>query len=921
VRSLQDAFDALVDLPPKDRESRLRAFGLSPSEHLALQAMLDADAGGSSIVDIPIADAIDRLCIGEHLSERAIGSKVGSFRIVELIGEGGSSVVFRAERAAGTGSQWVALKMLRAGMFSPSAERRFRREHTLLAQLNHPNIARLIEGGVSDGGIPYIAMELVEGEAITLAAARRALGLEARLRLFSRLCRTVGAAHAALIVHRDLKPSNVLVDASGELKIVDFGIAKLLHTDQGEEPTQTISLTPEYAAPEQFHRGHQTVAVDVYALGIMLGELVTGTRARGRAPSSVVAESGDAISNGLPPRQTLQRRLRGDIDAIVAMASAENPAHRYPSVEALAADVDRWLAAQPVLARPPSTWYRMGKFFERHRAGVVLTAVLTLSILGSLAIAIAQRAAAVREAANARAEAARADSMRDFMFEAFAEAEPRTPRDGPATVLDVVARALVASRSAGGADVRARLELRTRLVEVLQAQGDLDGARNLLVELKDEATRSLGMSHVLTLSILELVARNSMLRGDFAAARAEVDEALLHSGTRPSEARVMLLATSAVIATKERALERALAEARHAVALVRTLDDPELQKTTLNDLGVVLLSTDNIAEAATVYEEVLALNQSIHGTQHRNVATTKAALARVYRRLGDLDRAEELARGAIAIDHAIYPDDDWHLTTHLNALMLVLRSKGDLHGAFDTAREAFRIASITLGDDHPETVNAQYGVGTLAAMLDDYGSAAPLLRNALMGSQLKFGASHRETAIPRAWYGFVIAMGGNAAEGIPELERAIADLEALTYPDPDNLSLAIEKRIHAALHAGDGATAMQWVSRLERYSSPTPATPAHWVGNVDMLRGAALLASHRATEAVDALRRAGQSIDAATHIDPRIRVEQRLLLASALLAAGDQTRATTIAAAARERMQELMFVPRRLKLLEAALPK
>jgi eukaryotic-like serine/threonine-protein kinase len=902
---LRALFEACSDLDQDARAAFLREQDIDGELRALLDAMLLADARVEDVFEIPASAWAEQLAPIASEIEAMVGTTIGGFHISALLGHGGSAVVFRAERQVAGAIQTVALKLLRNGLFSSEAQRRFRREQSILTQLSHPNIAHLIDAGISTAGIPFIAMELVDGLTLTDYAERQTLTLPERLHLLADLGRAVDAAHRALIVHRDLKPSNVLVNAEGQVKVLDFGIAKLLG-DEAETATQHISLTPGYAAPEQYRSGAVSTAVDVYALGVIAAELLIGARL---GPDAVLPREGDHIDSA----RRRWRLLDSDLTTLLRTALASEPAQRYASARHFADDIEHYLRDEPIAAHAPSRSYRARKFFARNRLAVVVSSAFVLALMVALG-------AALWQARIARAEAARADSMRDFMFDAFAEAEPSVPRDGPVTVLDAVRRAIVGSRSKTGTDVRARLELRARLAQVLQRQGDIDGAGALLDETFAEATATLGSEDELTYEISVLKAKNAIAAGQFDAARLQIDALLRRQRDDRDERGVELLSLSAVLATKVRERERALDEGRRAVAWARSIGDAELLRQTLNDFAIVLLSVDALPEAVSVFEELLTLNRTLFGEQHQKVANVQAGLARAYRRLGDLDRAEAAARAAIAIDREIYPGDNWNTALHLNSLMMALDFKGDLNGALEASREALRINRITLGDDHPDTLIALYGLGSLEIKRESYAAAVPLLQEALIGSERQFGAPHWGTAVRRAHYGFALAMSGAVDAGTQELERAIADFEALDDPDLDKLSAAIEKRIRLALHAGEGSMALHWIARLERYSADAPVQRASWPGNVDCLRGEALLALHDVPGALQALTRAGVLMDAATDVAPPLRAEHSVLLATALSANGTNQQVTTQARAARQYLSKLQYVPRRLVALEAALP-
>jgi serine/threonine-protein kinase len=415
-------FEAALALPRAERAAWLAEQCRDEAQREQVLRLLAADDGDEHVLDEPFDQLLGR--VGEVAAPPPAlpqGTTVGDYTLIERLGEGGYSVVYRAEREQAGVRQVVALKLLHRGLHTPDEQRRFRDERRALAQLRHPGIARLIEGGVTAAGVPYIALELVEGEPITEYARTRKLDLHARLRLFVAACQAVEAAHRALIVHRDLKPSNVLVTRDGEVKLLDFGIAKLLDAGDDATRTQRQALTPAYAAPEQFALGQVTTATDVYALGVLLGELVTGQR---RAPgdthtpsSRVGADTDEAL---LPaPARVVRRQLRGDLDNIVLKATAAEPERRYASAGAFADDVERHLAGQPVQAHPPSRWYRARKFVARHRGGVAGSALFVLSILAALAVALWQAQRAELEARRAQVQARRAEAVQAFLGDVF----------------------------------------------------------------------------------------------------------------------------------------------------------------------------------------------------------------------------------------------------------------------------------------------------------------------------------------------------------------------------------------------------------------------------------------------------------------------------------------------------------------------
>jgi eukaryotic-like serine/threonine-protein kinase len=377
-----------------------------------VERLLAADQRAGAFIEAP---AISPAPVWTDTEESWAGRRIGPYRVVREIGRGGMGAVYLAERADGQYQQRVALKLIKRGMDTEQVLARFRAERQILASLDHPNIARLLDGGSTEQGVPFFAMEYIEGEPIDAYAARRELSVEDRLRLFLPVCGAVAYAHQHLVVHRDIKPLNILVTPEGAPKLLDFGIAKVLQ--DGAEETSTVTgmrlLTPEYASPEQVEGRHATTVSDVYALGVVLYELLTGRlpyRFRSRTPLDVV----EAVRTTDPERpsavggsEKLRRRLRGDLDTILLTALRKEPDRRYPSVEQLATDLRRHLDGLPVRARPDTFGYRAGKFVRRNRVSVAAGIVVVLALLGGT-VATAYQARQAR-AAQARAERRFAD--------------------------------------------------------------------------------------------------------------------------------------------------------------------------------------------------------------------------------------------------------------------------------------------------------------------------------------------------------------------------------------------------------------------------------------------------------------------------------------------------------------------------------
>lgn len=419
-QEVSEHLDRVLDMPELERNGYVEALTRSdPQTGTLLARLLSAHR----------AQAYDRFLSGSAplIAESAstsqfVGQHLGAYVIEAEIGHGGMGSVWRARRADGRFEGVVAVKFLRTAWLGSAGEQRFKLEGLLLARLDHPHIARLLDAGLFEGHQPYLILEYVEGEPIDAYCARHALGLQSRLRLFLDVLGAVNHAHTHLVVHRDIKPGNILVTREGTVKLLDFGIAKLLQSEDRAELTQAgaYALTPEYASPEQLLGEPVTTATDVYALGLVLYNLLTGAHPRA-ARQLAGHELVRAVLNEELPQPSAAvssrasaRALAGDLDNIVAKALKNNPSERYASAAALADDLQRYLRYQPITARADTLGYRFGKFVQRNRGSVVTGFAIAIGLVGVTAFALVQMSEARRQRDAARAEFLKAEAANDF---------------------------------------------------------------------------------------------------------------------------------------------------------------------------------------------------------------------------------------------------------------------------------------------------------------------------------------------------------------------------------------------------------------------------------------------------------------------------------------------------------------------------
>jgi non-specific serine/threonine protein kinase/serine/threonine-protein kinase len=417
--TLKDIFHAARELQPAERPAFLeKACGADEQLRREIEALLESDrAADRFIADPPAGLAAELFGGAEALSD--VGRMVGQYKLLECVGAGGMGAVYLAERADQQFQMQVAIKLIKRGMDTASVLRRFQHERQILASLEHPNIARLLDGGTTEDAVPYFVMEYIKGHRIDRYAEEHRLSISERLELFRQVCGAVSYAHQHLVVHRDLKPSNILVTPAGVPKLLDFGIAKIIQPNDSTEALPTMTavpiMTPEYASPEQIEGVPATTLSDVYSLGAVLYELLTGCppyRLQNRSPQEI----GKAIStaqiekpSAAVTRSEDARLLRGDLDNIVRMAMRKETARRYRSVEQFSEDIRRHLAGRPVVAQPDTLSYRAAKFLRRNRLGVSAAALLLLTLVGGIVATAWQAHKARVHEQRARAEQARAE--------------------------------------------------------------------------------------------------------------------------------------------------------------------------------------------------------------------------------------------------------------------------------------------------------------------------------------------------------------------------------------------------------------------------------------------------------------------------------------------------------------------------------
>jgi eukaryotic-like serine/threonine-protein kinase len=805
-------FGDALERPPADRLAFLEeACGEDRELLVAVRELLadEAEAGrviGESVTAFA-SDVIEsfRQAVGSSEDDALVGRPVGPYRLMARIGRGGMGAVYLAERADGQFDKRVALKVVKRGMDTDEILRRFYFERRILASLEHPNIARLYDGGATDDGRPYLVMELVEGETITAYADARRLTVDQRLDLFLAVCLAVQHAHQKLVVHRDIKPSNIMVAADGTAKLLDFGVAKLLDDDAVDSPrtgTGLRILTPDYAAPEQIRGEPVTTATDVYALGAVLYELLTGRRpfapgsgagashlpgsAREPAwPSAAVGREGaSAVLRGTTSER-LRRRLAGDLDVVVLKALAPEPSDRYMSAQQLGDDLARHRAGLPVTARRPTASYRTRKFVRRHRTGVAAGGIVVLALLTGLGVAAWQGRQAVRERDAARQARELAEQVSTFLVDLFDSADPLgggADRTDTLRVRDMVDRGAVRIHDELLGQPRLQAEILAVMGRVYTNLGAYDEATEMLTATLDLQRAAGEPAHrrAMPLALLAGVAKE---KGEFERADS-LFAGVLHiydaAGTPPDSLYIANLSERGGMRAFLGDYDNARAMHERALALIARdrVSTGRLYGRVVNNLAMLDYDLGDYAGAETSFRAVYAIERELLRPGHPTLASALNNVASSVHYQGRYDEAEPLYQEAVALARDAFGDTHPTVGMYLQNLATLFDDQGRLEEARPVYDQAVSAHESGLGRTNVHTAMLLRNFAINRHALGAYGQAEALLREAIGSLTASVGPEHLYTGLAAASLGRVLTSTGRLAEAEGEFDRAMRILEA-----------------------------------------------------------------------------------------------------------------------------------------------
>ncbi len=764
-----------LDVPPADRGEWLRqACGDDDELRALVSSLFESHAQAGDFLADPTVPppAPEARPPGRH----APGNCIDRYRLIEVIGEGGFGVVYRAQQEQPVRRD-VALKIIKPGMDSVQVVRRFEAERQALALMDHPNIARVLDAGHTADGLPYFVMELVRGEHVTAYCDRHGLTPRERVALCVPICHAVQHAHQKGVIHRDLKPSNILVSLDDDRaipKIIDFGIAKALGEPLTDGTLVTESRqfvgTPAYMSPEQAGRSSLDVDTrsDVYSLGVLLYELLTGctpfdahtlrttppdeirrmirevdpprpsTRVGRRTTGSKSTSSAAAHEHRPAPASAgdaadLLRLLRGDLDWIIMRCLEKDRARRYPSAGDLAQDLERFLRHEPVSAGPPGAVYRLRKFARRHRAPLALASSLLIAVLGGLVLSISGFVAANRARELAEINAAEALAMRDFLLEMLSAADPKVhgdPNLKVRTLLDDAVRKLDSGRLQARPEVES--SLRSTIGRAYRELALYEPAERQLRAALDGQEKLHGPDHPDVADALTALATLFTNKSDYAAAEPLFRRALDINRRRRAADDALLASNLCDLGTTVAGAGRldeaeALLQEGLAIARLPANEGKTVLPEALNNLALVKHFQKKDAEAEPLYREALAVNRALLGDAHPNVATNLDNIAVVVAARGDMAGAEAAYREALAIRRNVFPDGHPELATTLHNLGTLCAAKDDWDGAEKNVAESLAMFRRIHGLKHPDTQTVAASMVSILGRAAAFDAAEKLL--------------------------------------------------------------------------------------------------------------------------------------------------------------------------------------------------
>ena len=764
-KKLSQIFDMVLTLPPEGRTDYIKRVcgGDKELEHKIREMLARLEESDRFFEERlekneKLIKELDSLIADKDRDEDFYeGKTIGRWEILELIGHGGMGRVYKVQRVDESGiKQTGALKIIHKSLLTPTHMERFRLEQHILSGLQHPNISGFVDSGITADRVPYMVMEFVEGDTILEYCNNQRLTIEQRLKLFITVCKAIQYAHKSLIVHRDLKPENILVTREGRIKILDFGIAKLLDPDLYEnsaietQPGMRM-LSLEYASPEQISGKVVTTSTDLYSLGVLLNKLLTGlhpfdlSNLSFKEVEKLVSEENPtpaskrflgltetdekqrlADERGISP-QEITKQISGDIDAIIYKALHKDPERRYASVEALVTDLERYQNNLPVYAQPDTFSYRAGKFVRRHKLGIAAVAVIFLVLIGGIV-------ATMWQAEQARQNAREAEQVSAFLAQLFEGSDPNRSNDGSMTARELLDQGFERVQTELTDEPALQAQMLSMIGNIYSNLGLYDDAY-LAIEKAVELYHSMGDRSPEMATTLLRFANLEYRLGNFQAAADASGESLdlirSHFGDdHPETASVM---NTLAMSLEELGDKEGAYDLYYRIIDIRR-DQPDQGSNlsvNLNNLAILLQEDGKLEEADALFSEAVALVEDIYGFEHPFMAYILNGYSGLHQDRGDYDLAEDNLRDALAIGQAIFPETHPFIGVvqhNLGELFRIMENYSEAAGYYSLSLEQRK---QSLPENHPDIATSLFSLGNTLILLEQPSEAEPILREAL----------------------------------------------------------------------------------------------------------------------------------------------------------------------------------------------
>ncbi len=822
-------FEEALKLKEPERTEFLLDTCRDDSEMLAeVRSLIEADTNIPSVLKGQASDSI-YIQSGKNYE----GTIIGNYKIISQIAEGGMGSVFLAERADGQFEQKVALKLIKPGMNSNEIIKRFQFERQILARLQHPNIARLLDGGLTEGNLPYFTMEYVEGDNIDIYCDKNNLSINERLKLFSEVCSAIQYAHQNLVIHRDLKPSNIIIKKDGTVKLLDFGIAKVFTEDNSFEQsaltrTGIYVMTPEYASPEQIKGESITTSTDIYSLGLILYQLITGEKAyeiktksplelekiicftEPAKPSSAIKLlhtkdkfKAEKISEAHKTNlDKLIKTLSGDLDNICLMALRKEPERRYSSAEQFQQDIVNYLEGRPVSARQNTIIYRTRKFITRHKISVIsAVSIFLMATLLTTFYTIQLK----KERDKAQIEAQKAEEVSKFLTNIFKLSDPYQARGETITARELLDKGAqkINQELSDQPDVKATML--SLIGGVYTNLGLFDKSEPLLSEALEirKKVNSNGMEEAKSLRDLGQL---YTYMGEYSKAETLLTKAVYIykiNSAKEDDNYGWILGDLAWVFKSRGSYSKSDSLYQKAIEVLKKnkANDNEDLLTMMNNFALELHEEGKYDEAETTFNETLRLQKKLYGDKpHPEISTTTYNLAELLRDRGKYDEAEKMFKTSLAMDMKLSGPENPDVAYSLQGLASVYKIKGNFEEAKKLFLKVLNMREKFLGENHPDVAYAISNLGLLYYGEQKYDSAKKYYEKALILHKKLNGPNHPSVAICLNKLGFINYKKGNYKKAENQIRQSMRIVEKsigkknLTYAS-DLLNMAFIKSV------------------------------------------------------------------------------------------------------------------------------